>query len=137
LIQDEKYRKLFYKSKSNTSPSPPKKSKSKKGNSQPTSPTTQENLSPNSNLSNVPSNLSIASMTSNTGLNDQKAPKLSKRSSKAVVSETLKIVKEFESEESLLWELKNVFTQITTNKKKQGSVTPKRFIDILQKKNGK
>ncbi|OUM56960.1 hypothetical protein PIROE2DRAFT_37077, partial [Piromyces sp. E2] len=38
-------------------------------------------------------------------------------------------------DENLLWELKNVFFQISTNKKKQGSVTPKRFIDILQKKN--
>lgn len=150
LIEEEKYRKLFYKSKSNSSPNSPKKNKfSKKNNSQSTSPTspndnsnTNTSLSPN--LQAVPSNLSIISMnssnnttTNNTPSNtDQKPPKLSKRSKKEVVTETLKIVKEFEAEESLLWELKSVFFQITTNKKKQGSVAPKRFIDVLQKKNG-
>lgn len=144
LIQEEKYRKLFYKSKSNTSLSSPKKNKIiKKDNSKPSSPVlsvqdgASTNLSPSPNLKAVTSNLSITSMeSSNTGINiEQKPPKLSKRSNKAVVTETLKIVKEFEAEESLLWELKSVFLQISTNKKKQGSVTPKRFIDILQKKN--
>ena len=140
LIQEEKYRKLFYKSKSSTSPSISKKNKNSKKSGSPTSQESQDNtsLSPNSNLSTVPSNQSIVSMNSNSGTNnDQKPPKLSKRSNKAIISETLKIVKEFEGEESLLWELKSVFFQVSSNKKKQGSVTPKRFIDILQKKNGK
>jgi len=75
--------------------------------------------------------------SSNPGINGDQKPKLRKKNSKAVLNETLKIVKEFEGEESLLWELQSVFFQISTNKKKQGSVTPKRFIDILQKKNGK
>ncbi|ORX34877.1 cysteine proteinase [Piromyces finnis] len=136
LIQDEKYRNIFFKPKSTSSS---KKNKfSKKGSNLPTTPVQQnpENLSPTSNISTIPSNLSIkSSASSNAGTNEQKAPKLSNRSGKAVVSETLKIVKEFESEESLLWELKNVFLQISSNKKKQGSVAPKHFIDVLQKKN--
>jgi len=139
LIQEEKYRKLFYKSKSNITPSSPKKNKITKTSSPILSVQdgTNATLSPSPNLKAVSSNLSIESMaSSNTGINvDQKPPKLSKRSNRAVITETLKIVKEFEAEESLLWELKSVFLQISTNKKKQGSVTPKRFIDILQKKN--
>jgi len=142
LIQEEKYKKLFYKSKTNAIPPSPKKNKivKKEYSSSPVlsvhdGASTSLSLSPN--LKPVSSNLSITSMaSSNTGINvDQKPPKLSKRSNKAVITETLKIVKEFEAEESLLWELKSVFLQMSSNKKKQGSIAPKRFIDILQKKN--
>lgn len=138
LIQNEKYKQLFYKTKPSTSPTSSKKSKSSKKNGSPTTPESQDSvsLSPSSNISAIPSNLSIASMSSsNPGINGDQKPKLRKKNSKAVLNETLKIVKEFEGEESLLWELQSVFFQISTNKKKQGSVTPKRFIDILQKKN--
>ena len=147
LIEEEKYRRLFYKSKSTSTLNSKKNKFSKKINTQQTSSSspndnTSASLSPN--LKPISSNLSISSISStNNGgsLNtisstDQKPPKLSKRSKKEIVTETLKIVKEFEAEESLLWELKSLFLQITTNKKKQGSVAPKRFIDVLQKKNG-
>ncbi|ORY72796.1 cysteine proteinase [Neocallimastix californiae] len=146
LIEEEKYRRLFYKSKSTSTLNSKKNKFSKKINTQQTSSSspndnTSASLSPN--LKPISSNLSISSISStNNGgsLNtisstDQKPPKLSKRSKKEIVTETLKIVKEFEAEESLLWELKSLFLQITTNKKKQGSVAPKRFIDVLQKKN--
>jgi len=146
LIEEEKYRRLFYESKSTTSLNSKKNKFSKKINTQQnTSGSSNDNtnasLSPN--LKPISSNLSISSISStNNGgsLNtisssDQIPPKLSKRSKKEIVTETLKIVKEFEAEESLLWELKSVFFQITSNKKKQGSVAPKRFIDVLQKKN--
>jgi ubiquitin C-terminal hydrolase len=146
LIEDEKYRRLFYKSKTTSFPSSPKKSKiSKKANSQPISPISlNENGSLSPNLNPVSPNLSNTSISSssingvtsgNVSGVEQKPPKLSKKSKKEIETETLKIVKEFEAEESLLWELKSVFFQITSNKKKQGSVVPRRFIDVLQKKN--
>lgn len=52
-----------------------------------------------------------------------------------IIRETLKIAKEFEEEDNLLWELKSVFSSLTLYKKKTGSIAPKHFVDILQREN--